>query len=122
MSNQHSLEPRGSDAEDVALRFAKHLVDGAFADAYALTSSEFQRESSMDALEDGFKSIIDEDFRPTGVIEVGAGMEDWPDKRPHDVQWVYIGIGGSAYAEGFTCVVAQDARGLRIRDVEWGRP
>lgn len=114
--------PRGSKAEDLALRFTEHLARDEFANAYALTSSEFQEEHPLGTLEEEFRSMCGEGFGPIGPIEVVGGIENWPDKKPQDVQWVYVSIGGSTYSEAVTCVVAQDAGELRIREIEWGRP
>lgn len=49
-------------------------------------------------------------------------MEDWPDKKQGDVDWAYLGIEGEDFIEAVTVIVADAGSGLKIRDIQWGRP
>ena len=49
-------------------------------------------------------------------------MEDWPDKQPGDLAWVYVSLQGESFSEAVTVVLADTKRGARIRELEWGRP
>jgi hypothetical protein len=49
-------------------------------------------------------------------------MEEWPGKKPADVGWAYVSVGGDVYSEAVTVVVTREGDLLKIRTVEFGRP
>jgi hypothetical protein len=49
-------------------------------------------------------------------------MDDWPDKKPGDRLWVYVGLIGEGEHEAVTVVVAGRDGALSISNLEWGRP
>lgn len=49
-------------------------------------------------------------------------LDTWPDKRPDDIGWVYVGIAGDDFVEAVTVIVANVSGKKLIRNVEWGRP
>jgi hypothetical protein len=58
----------------------------------------------------------------TGPIEIGTILDDWPDKQPSDLGWVYVSIGGDVYSEGLTLVLMSENGNARVREVQFGRP
>lgn len=49
-------------------------------------------------------------------------MTSWPGKRPEDLGWIYVSIGGAFYSEAITVVVTSESGEAKIREVEFGRP
>ena len=90
--------------------------------AYAMTSGEYQRRTTMADMQAGFEAIVPTDSPIAVSVEVGLTMETWPHKQPSDVGWVYVSVGGDVYSEAVIVIVALEAETLRIRAVEFGRP
>ena len=111
-----------NDYAGLALAFARALADGHAATAYAMTSADYQRRVSLDAMQAAYEAMVPADFGQVTSVEVGLTMESWPDKQPADVGWAYVSIGGDVYSEAVTVVVTMDDGSLRVRDVEFGRP
>jgi hypothetical protein len=42
-----------------------------------------------------------------GPVAVTCTMGTWPDKRPSDVGWIYVNLGGDVYSEGVTVIVTR---------------
>lgn len=106
----------------VALQFATTLAKRDYAQAYAMTSKEYQTRTSLEQMRGGFEAVVPNDWKTVGPIEVGNTMENWPEKRPSDVGWAYISLGGDVYSEAVTVIVTVEAQALRVRSVEFGRP
>jgi len=87
-----------------------------------MTSSGYQRTTTLDEMRVAFEAIVPTDWRTVGPVAVGHTMETWPDKQPSDLAWAYISIGGETYSEAVTVVVALEADTPKIRTVEFGRP
>jgi len=113
---------RGPDYSSVGLRFAVALANRDYPTAYAMTSSDYQRSTTVDDMGAAFEAVVPTDWRTVGPVEVGQTMETWPAKQPSDVGWVYISIGGDAYSEAVTVIVMREADTLKVRSVEFGRP
>ena len=113
---------RASDYSSVGLKFASALASRAYPTAYAMTSSDYQRSTTLDEMRDAFEAIVSPDWRTVGPVAVGHTMETWPAKQPSDVGWVYVSIGGDGYSEAVTVVVMLEADTLKVRSVEFGRP
>ena len=113
---------RVPDYSSVGLNFARALAGRDYPTAYALTSSDYQRSTTVDEMRAAFEAIVPTTWRTVGPVEVGHAMETWPSKQPSDVGWVYISIGGDAYGEAVTVVVMLQADTLKVRTVEFGRP
>jgi hypothetical protein len=111
-----------SDASSVALHFTIALSRRDYAGAYVMTSSDYQRSTSLAEMQAAFEAIVPTDWPTVGPVEVGHTMDTWPDKQPADVGWVYVGIGGDVYSEAVTVIVTREDNTLKIRSVEWGRP
>ena len=113
---------RNPDYSSAGLKFASALASRDYPTAYALTSSDYQHSTTLDEMRAGFEAIVPTDWRTVGPIEVGHVMETWPAKKPSDVGWIYISIGGEVYSEALSVVVMLEADTLKVRTVEFGRP
>ncbi len=111
-----------SDYTGLALAFARALTRRDHAAAYELTSRDYQRRVSLDAMQTAFDAVVPADFGPVTSVEAGHTMESWPDKQAADVGWVYVSIGGDLYSEAVTIVVTMEDGNLKVRDAEFGRP
>jgi len=110
------------DYKNVALGFTNALATRNYGAAYALTSSEYRDGTSVEDMQAAFEAIVPTDWKTIGPVEVGGAMEDWPGRKPSDVGWAYVSVGGDAYSEAVTVVVTLEAGALRVRTVEFGRP
>lgn len=110
------------DYRAVALEFVDALAARDYSGAYAMTSSEFKQGMSEGGLRRVFETIVPLDWE-FGKIEVAEQtLTTWPTRQPADVGWAYVSIGGDVYSEAVTVVVTLEGDGLRIREVEFGRP
>ena len=123
-SNGEVRMPGGSagDYKKVALGFTNALATRNYGAAYALTSNEYRDSTSVEAMQAAFEAIVPTDWKTIGPVEVGETMEDWPGRKPSDVGWAYVSVGGDAYSEAVTVVVTLEEDALRVRTVEFGRP
>lgn len=113
---------RVPDYSGVGLTFAGALAGRDYSTAYAMTSSDYQRSTTLDEMRAAFEAIVPPEWRTVGPVEVGLVMETWPTKQPSDVGWVYISIGGDVYSEAVTVVVMAEGDTLKVRTVVFGRP
>jgi hypothetical protein len=111
-----------ADYREVALEFTKRLAAREYAKAYAMTTSTYRHNTSLDHLRTQFETIVPTDWGTMGPIEVGQTMASWPGKEASDLGWAYVSIGGNVYSEAITVVVASEGGQPRIRQVEFGRP
>ena len=110
------------DYKNVALGFTNALATRNYGAAYALTSSEYRDGTSVEDMQAAFEAIVPTDWKTIGPVELGGTIEDWPGRKPADVGWAYVSVGGDAYSEAVTVVVTLEAGALRVRTVEFGRP
>lgn len=110
------------EAERVATTFVEALASRDYAGAYELTSMEYRDRTSLVAMKGAFEAIVPDDWQTVGPVEIGQTMQDWPGKKPLDVGWVYVSVGGDVYSEAVTVVVTSEGGDLRVRTVEFGRP
>ena len=111
-----------SDYRGVALEFTKALAAREYDKAYAMTSQAYRRRSTVDQLRAAFEAIVPTEWGTTGPIEVGQTLTSWSGKRPSDLGWAYVSIGGDVYSEAIIVVVTSENGKARIREVEFGRP
>ncbi len=110
------------DYKKVALDFTNALAARNYAGACALTSKEYRDRTSVEVMQTAFEAIVPTDWKTTGPVEVGETMEDGPGRKPSDVGWAYVSVGGDAYSEAVTVVVTLEEDALKVRTVEFGRP
>lgn len=108
--------------EDFALRFVEALTQREYATAYAMTSNDYQVQTSLDQLREAFEDIVPVDWGDIGPIEAGEMLADWPGKQAADIGWVYVSIGGDVYSEAVSVVITRVSGAYRVREVEFGRP
>jgi hypothetical protein len=113
---------RVPDYSGVGLKFASALAGRDYSTAYAMTSSDYQRSTTLDEMRAAFEAIVPPEWQTVGPVEVAHVMETWPAKQPSDVGWVYLSIGGDVYSEAVTVVVTEEADKLKVRTVVFGRP
>lgn len=107
-------------ADQIACKFAQHLVDKDYTAAHALMCPDSQPQWPADRLRQDFEAMMD-DQAPQGCHLV-MEMEQWADKAPGDLGWVYVAISADVFSEAVTVVVCEHDGQSRIRQVEWGRP
>lgn len=112
--------------ERVAVDFATALVRGDFVRAREFLAPPLhgamppeQLRSKLFGMFQGYASGLPRriHFDPAHSHE-----EDWPDKKPGDVAWVYVSISGDDFNEAVTVIVAKVGGRLLIREIEWGKP
>ena len=111
-----------SDFRHIALEFTQSLAARDYEKAYAMTSHQYRSQTTVEQLRADFETIVPTDWGPMDPIEVGETMTSWPAKRPSDIGWAYVSIGGDVYSEAVTVVVTSEQGGAKIRDIEFGRP
>ncbi len=111
--------------EQVAVNFAMALVAGHYERARDFLTPALRLEWSAERLRASFTAMFSgySTGRPRRIhFEPGFSHDDWPDKRSHDLGWVYVAIEGDDFNEAVSVIVAKsDGRAL-IREIEWGRP
>jgi hypothetical protein len=109
--------------ETIAVAFASALVAGDFDRAHAMLVPELRQrltpEDLRGELQDMYSGYAKGPPKQTGQPTV---QEDWPDKRPGDLGWVYVGIIGDDFVEAVSVTVANVNGQPLIREIEWGRP
>lgn len=111
-----------SDYRHTALEFTQSLAAREYQKAYAMTSQQYRKRTTVGQLRAAFETIVPTDWGPMGPIEVGQTMTSWPSKQPSDIGWAYVSIGGDVYSEAVTVVVTSEQGEAKIREVEFGRP
>ena len=87
-----------------------------------MLSSSLKETVSPMELARSYKTMIPYTGANIEDIDIGMTMEDWPDKKPEDVGWVYVNMSGEGFAEAVTVIVCKELNGLAIREIVWGRP
>jgi hypothetical protein len=119
-----AANPSGFDYREVALQFTKALTQRDYHRAYAMTSHDYQRRTSVEQLRTAFEKIVPTDWGAIGPVTVVRTMTQWqsPPKQPSDLGWVYVSIGGDAYSEAVTAIITLENGQPKVREVEFGRP
>jgi hypothetical protein len=115
-------QPKMGPSTEMALDFARAMAAGDHARAHAMLSGSLQSSMTAAKLAADYARMVEYGEGPPDILQVMTTMEDWPDKRPGDTQWVYVAIANNTYSEAVTVVVAQEQARLAIRSIEWGRP
>lgn len=103
--------------KNIAVKFSEALSKQNFASAVSFVSSECSDDLAYE-----FKEMISYGDGPVTNIELMTSMEDWPDKKHGDVGWAYVSMSGSGFNEAVAVIVCEKEDGLKIREIEWGRP
>jgi hypothetical protein len=108
----------------VAEQFGHAIVRGDFEAAHAFLTEDAQKIYTPQAMRESvtlMTSYADGPLLRVRITE-GAVWDEWPDKQFDDVATVYVSLEGDSFAEAATVILATTDDGLRIRDIEWGRP
>ena len=108
--------------EQLALEFAKALVNGEFELAYSLLAESLKAEYSPASLQQTYQNMISYFLTPPDEVRVEAFMDDWQSKQTSDIGWAYVSILSDGEAEAVTVIVCQEQEHYAIRSIEWFRP
>lgn len=107
---------------EAAQAFAGALVEGHYGEARQMLVGDAQRMYDVAGLEAAYREMVPEDLGPARLDGMVLHQDDWPDRQPGDLGWVYVSISTPEYGEAVTVVVAQDGEKAGVRSIEWGRP
>lgn len=105
-----------------AEHFTRALVEERFDDAHALLAHAARPRWPAESLARRYREMIAYGEGPAELDGIHAFLRDWPARRPGDIGWAYISIGGEDYAEAVAVVVTDEDGAPRVREIEWGRP
>lgn len=111
-----------TELTDFAADFARKIVDGDSAGAHAMLSAALAAVTTVADLSGQFDILADDMGGVTGVGEPMVILEEWPDMAADDRAMVYVPLEGDVFSEALTVAIAASDDGLRISNVEWGRP
>jgi len=114
--------PEGTPHTKVAVEFATALASGDYGRAHAFLSQPLRSATPVAELEAEYKEMVSYGSGAPTTVAAMTAMDEWPDKQPDDVEWVYVAIANDTYSEAVTVVVAHENGKLVIRSIEWGRP
>jgi hypothetical protein len=109
------------EVDKIAIAFVDALTQRNYPLAYAMTTHDFQKHTTLRSLQEHFEHCCPPDYGEFDVPDILNTMDEWPNKRPNDIRWVYITIGGETN-EAVTVIVAQEGTALKISAVDVGRP
>jgi hypothetical protein len=116
------METPISKARDLALAFARALVESRYAHAANMLSPSMQLNWPSSRLKDTYEGMVG-DFKDTSLaVEVEQTLETWPTKQPTHVAWFYLSISGTSCSEAVSVVVGAENAAHQIDSIEWGRP
>lgn len=104
-----------------AIEFIDALIQRNYPLAYSMTTQDFQKHTTLRNLQENFENCCPPDYGDFDVPDILDTHDEWPSKKPNDIRWVYITIGGETN-EAVTVIVAQERNELKISEVEVGRP
>lgn len=105
-----------------AVRFATALAASDFDAAHALLGSALKASVTPERLARDYADMIEYGEGPATTVRLVNTMEDWTGRGPQDLGWAYVAISGEEFDEAIVAVVAQEAAGMVVRQLEWGRP
>lgn len=110
-----------AEADATALAFA-HTLAGDATRAHGMLSASLQSTLTPAQLATAYKEMTGHDGGAPTTIAVQTTLDEWPDKAPGDLRWVYVAIANDTYSEGVSVVVTQERSRLAIRSFQLGRP
>jgi hypothetical protein len=111
-----------AEADATALAFAQALAAGAAPRAHGMLSGSLQSTLTPAQLATAYREMTAYGSGTATRIGVQKTLDEWPDKAPGDLRWVYVSIANDTFSEGVSVVVAQEGRRLAIRSFQLGRP
>ena len=110
-----------ADADATALAFAHTLAGGNAARAHGMLSASLQSTLTPAQLGTAYQEMAGRDGGSPTTIAVQKTQDEWPDKAPGDLRWVYVAIANDTFSEGVSVVVAQERSRLAIRSFQLGK-
>ena len=107
---------------EFAEAFARKIVDGDADGAHAMLSAALAQVTTAADLSGQFDALANDMGGVTGVGEPMVILEEWPDMAVDDRAMVYVPLEGDVFSEALTVAIAASDDGLRISNIEWGRP
>jgi hypothetical protein len=109
---------------DIARQFGEHVAADEFESAHALLTLDAQKRHWPDVMRSAVKRMTAYADGPIRRVEVldEFTLHEWPAKQPDDIAWVYVSLEGDDFNEAVSVVLTQTTDGIRIRQLEWGRP
>lgn len=113
-----------TDAARVAERFGNLLVQGDYAAALALLSSQARAVHTPENLRRAVEEMTayaPGPIRRALLVPEGT-LEDWPGRRDGELARLYVALEGDAFNEAVSVLLVREGDAIRIRELEWGRP
>jgi hypothetical protein len=109
---------------DIARQFGEHVAAGDFEAAHALLTLDAQRLYWPELMRLAVAKMTAYAPGPIRRVEVldEFVLHQWPAKQPDDIASVYVALEGDSFSEAVSVVLTETPDGIRIRDLEWGRP
>lgn len=111
-----------SDLTAFAAEFVHAVSNGEAESACGMMSDALQQATTATELSEQFDSLAEEMGGVTGIGEPLVILEEWPNKSADERAMVYVPLEGDVFSEAVTVTIAAIDDGLRISNVEWGRP
>ena len=112
-----------TDYMKVAEKFAANLARKEFKAAREMLTAELKDQYSVQEFKKSIASMTSyAEGSPITWVQVLADIKQWPFRVAGDVGCVYVGMGGDGFSEAVTVIVTDQASGLMIREIDWGRP
>ncbi len=110
------------DTIETARRFAEALVMERFDEARNFLEQNLQNHYMADVLAKKMESLAPyAKSKADNVADpFSIGEEDILEQG--DIDIVYVPISGEDFNEAVILTMAQDSNGVKIREIEWGRP
>ena len=105
-------------------RFAELLILGEYAEARELLTEEEKVLWRPTALAHNWVRMVENPPTARMIPETIAvdAMEDWLEKRPGDMGWLYVPIVSEHASEAISGVAVSTPQGPRLRALLFGRP
>lgn len=111
-----------NDVTGLAALFARALVNGESESAHEMLSDTFRQATAPSDLSKQFDLLAEEMGGVTGIGEPMLILEEWPNMSANDRAMVYVPLEGDVFSEAVTVTICAIDDGLRISNIEWGRP
>ena len=109
------------EVDTIAIAFVDALMLRNYPLAYSMTTQDFQKQTTLRGPQEEFEHCCPLDYGEFDIPDILDTMGEWPAKRPNDIRWVYITIGGETN-EAVAVIVARERKELKISEVVVGRP
>ena len=119
-----SSQPTLQDAFEFAKRFAGLLIDAQYSQARGLLEESTARQWGLAELTHAWVKMVEDPSLASMMPEVidVSPVDDFPDRSPQDVAWIYVPILTPFVNEAVSGIVVSTPAGLRLRALEFGRP